>query len=283
MMTEAPVQTTPEDERVLVGGLSFPEEPRWRDGLLWFIDAGTNLILAADEAGRTARRIGLEFTPGGLGWLPDGTLLVVDVNGRRVVAMRDPSGAASTYADVAALGRLQPNGLCVDGQGVAYVATLGSELQTEGPRASGAILAVGPDLSQRVMFDEDILFPNGISLSRDERRLCVPETFGERVSIFDLDSGARTVGAAPGTFPDGSCAAADDGFWVADAGAPRIVRLDPAGRIVETQTFSRRCFAPAVNGRGDRLYAAVADDHGPGARARHTAAVVWKPLTDRGV
>lgn len=265
------------EERVLVGGLSFPEEPRWRDGLLWFIDAGADLILAADEDGREARRIELGFTPGGIGWLPDGTLLVVDVVGRRVVAFTK-AGGPSTYADVAPLARLRPNGLCVSREGRAYVATIGSELDAAPPRPSGNIILVEPSLRQGVLFHDDIRFPNGISLSADERRLYVPETFGERVSIFDLESGARTIAPAPGTWPDGSCAAGEHGLWFADAGSPRVMRIDHAGRTLETQTFSRRCFAPAVNGRGDRLYAAVADDHGAAARARRTGAIVWKPL-----
>lgn len=276
-MTEDRIEQT-RDERVLVGGLAFPEEPRWRDGRLWFIDAGANLILAVDEAGLEAHRIALDFTPGGLGWLPDGTLLVVDVVGRRVVAVSADLGTRSTYADVADLARLRPNGLCVSREGVAYVATIGSELRTEAPRPSGNIIAIAPDLCKRVLFEDDIRFPNGVSLSRDERRLYVPETFGERVSIFDLASGARTIAAAPGMWPDGSCAGDDESLWFADAGSSRIARVDHSGRILETQVFSRRCFAPAVNGRGDRLYAAVADDHGPSARERRTGAIVWKPI-----
>lgn len=266
------------DETVLVGGLAFPEEPRWRDDRLWFIDAGANLILAVDEAGREARRIGLDFTPGGLGWLPDGTLLVVDVAGRRVVAVSADRGTCSTYADVAELARLRPNGLCVSREGVAYVATIGSELRSDAPRPSGNIITIGADLSQRVLFEDDIRFPNGVSLSRDERRLYVPETFGERVSIFDLESGARTIAAAPGAWPDGSCAADDESLWFADAGSARMARVDHSGRILDAQVFSRRCFAPAVNGRGDRLYAAVADDHGQSARARRTGAIVWRTI-----
>jgi len=129
-----------------------------------------------------------------------------------------------------------------------------------------------------VLFDQDIRFPNGISLSRDEQRLYVPETFGERVSIFHLDSGARTFAPVPGTWPDGSCAADAQSLWFADAGSARIIRVDHAGRTVETQTFSRRCYAPAVDDRQERLYAAVADDHGPAARARFTAAILSKRL-----
>lgn len=266
------------EPRMLIGGLSFPEEPRWREGRLWFIDAGANQILAVDEDGREARRIGLDFGPGGLGWLPDGTLLVVDVAGRRLVAIRQDGAAQATYADVSTLARLRPNGLCVSGQGVAYVAGIGSELEAEEPRPSGNVIQVGPDLRQQVLFDQDIRFPNGISLSRDEQRLYVPETFGERVSIFHLNSGARTFAPVPGTWPDGSCAADAQSLWFADAGSARIIRVDHAGRTVETQTFSRRCYAPAVDDRQERLYAAVADDHGPAARARFTGAILSKRL-----
>lgn len=267
-----------EDVALLVGGLSFPEEPRWRDGLLWFVDAGANQILAVDEEGGEARRIPLDFTPGGLGWLPDETLLVVDIQARRMVAIAPRGSSSATYADVSRLARLRPNGLCVDQNGLAYVATIGSELRAEEPRPSGNIILVTPDLRQEVLFEEDIRFPNGISLSLDQRRLYVPETFGERVSIFELATGARVLVPVPGTWPDGSCAASDDSLWFADAGSSRIIRVDHDGRTVETQTFSRRCYAPAMNARRDRLYAAVADDHGAAARARRTGAILWKPV-----
>ena len=271
---------SPADDTVLVGGLSFPEEPRWRDGLLWFIDAGANLILGVDEGGREAHRIALDFTPGGLGWLPDATLLVVDVAGRCVVAISD-GGVQTTYADVADLARLRPNGLCASRDGLVYVATIGSELRSEQPRPSGNIIRIEPDFRQCVLFDDDLRFPNGISLSRDERRLYVPETFGERVSIFDLQNGVRTIAPAPGTWPDGSCAADASSLWFADAGSSRMTRLGHGGETLEAQVFSRRCYAPAVNGAGDRLYAAVADDHGAEARERRTGAILWKAIASR--
>ncbi|WP_374572183.1 SMP-30/gluconolactonase/LRE family protein [Phenylobacterium sp.] len=276
-MTDAAIHVGGPAE-LLVGGLAFPEEPRWRADLLWFIDAGANQILAVDEEGREMRRIALDFTPGGLGWLPDETLLVVDVQGRRVVAIAAQGASSSTYADVSRLARLRPNGLCVSRDGVAYVATIGSELRAEEPRPSGNIIQVAPDLRQEVLFEDDIRFPNGISLSLDERRLYVPETFGERVSIFELATGARVVAPVSGTWPDGSCAASADSLWFADAGSARIFRVDHGGRIVETQEFCRRCYAPAMNGRRDRLYAAVADDHGAAARARRTGSIFWKPI-----
>lgn len=272
------------EEKTLIGGLSFPEEPRWRDGLLWFIDVGTQLILAVDETGRELHRIELDFSPGGLGWLPDSTILVVDVGGCRVMAIEGDNRTPKVYADLRGFARLRPNGMCVSRSGAAFVASIGSELNATSPRASGNIIRLRPEQSPEILFDEDIRFPNGISLSRDETRLCVPETFGERVSIFDVSGseGKRVIAAAPGMWPDGSCSSVDDSFWFADAGSVRCARASHAGVLVEELSFSRRCYAPVLNATGDRLFVAVADDHGPKARARNNAAIVWRTVSARG-
>jgi sugar lactone lactonase YvrE len=127
-----------------------------------------------------------------------------------------------------------------------------------------------------VICDDDLMFPNGVALTPDEKFLVIAETFGERVAVLELgDSGRRWSVAAPGTYPDGVCAAGDDSFWFADARGKRCLQGSLADEIIQTRQFSRLCYAPAVNADGSRLYTTAADGFDPTASARGNAAVVW--------
>jgi sugar lactone lactonase YvrE len=265
---------------VLVGGLGFPEEPRWRDGALWFIDIWRKEVIGVDEAGAQVGRYELGFRPGGIGWLPDGELVVADLERNRVVAVQPGTGAQRTHADLSGLMRVRTNGLCAASDGTLYVTSIGSDLQTDQGRASGNIIRVAPHGAATVICDDDLMFPNGVALTPDEKFLVIAETFGERVAVLELgDSGRRWSVAAPGTYPDGVCAAGDDSFWFADARGKRCLQGSLAGEIIQTRQFSRLCYAPAVNADGSRLYTTAADGFDPTASARGNAAVVWTPLT----
>ena len=268
------------EEHVLVGGLGFPEEPRWRDGALWFIDIWRKAITGVSETGAQAGRYELGFRPGGIGWLPGGELVVADVETNRVVAVQPGTGAQRTHAELNGLTRVRTNGLCAARDGTVYVTSIGSDLQTQGGRASGNIIRVAPDGAATVICDDDLMFPNGVALTPDEKFLIVAETFGERVSILELGhAGRRWSAPAPGTYPDGVCAADDESFWFADARGKRCLKANLAGQIIQTCRFSRLCYAPAVNADRSRLYATAADGYDPTASARGNAAIIWTPLT----
>jgi sugar lactone lactonase YvrE len=49
-------------DEVLVGGLAFPEAPRWRDGELWFSDFYSHRVLTVDLAGRLETVVTLDRT-----------------------------------------------------------------------------------------------------------------------------------------------------------------------------------------------------------------------------
>jgi sugar lactone lactonase YvrE len=116
------------DPRVVLDGLVFPEVPRWRDGQLWFSDfqlwlpdmTGQVIVI---EGGGTARTV-VEQVPGGpptgLGWLPDGRLLLVAAAGRSVLAL-EPDGTLITHADLSAVTSYWCNDMVVDASGRAYV------------------------------------------------------------------------------------------------------------------------------------------------------------------
>jgi hypothetical protein len=115
-----------------------------------------------------------------------------------------------TNADLSALTRARTNGLCAASDGTLYVTSTCSDLQGGQERASGNIIRVAMDGTATIICDEDLMFPNGVALIADEKCLLIAETFGERVTILDLGTGRRRAVTAPGTYPDGICAAPGD-------------------------------------------------------------------------
>src|SRR5262249_1668928 len=99
----APRMPAVTEEHLLVGGLGFPEEPRWHAGALWFIDIWRKAVIGADETGAQIGRYELGFRPGGIGWLPDGELVVADLEHDRVMAIEHGTGAQRTHADLSNL------------------------------------------------------------------------------------------------------------------------------------------------------------------------------------
>ena len=109
--------------RILLDGLSFPEGPRWHDGLLWFSDFYTRRVQTLDLQGNTQTRALVPQRPSGLGFLPDGRMLVVSMLDRSVLAVND--GATSVHADLARFAGGPCNDMVVDAQGRAYVGNFG--------------------------------------------------------------------------------------------------------------------------------------------------------------
>src|ERR1700730_16544789 len=86
------------DTQVLADGLRFPESPRWRDGLLWVSDMHTHRVLTIDQRGTVQVVAELDAKPSGIGFLPDGTPLVVAMRSRRIMALG--GGAPRVHADL---------------------------------------------------------------------------------------------------------------------------------------------------------------------------------------
>lgn len=76
---------------VLAEGLSFPEGPRWHDNKLWFSDMYDGWVRTVDLNGKLEKVVEVPYSPSGLGWLPDGRMLVVSMIDRRLLQL-DPQG-----------------------------------------------------------------------------------------------------------------------------------------------------------------------------------------------
>src|SRR6476469_6939029 len=96
----------------VVQGLAFPEGPRWHDGALWFSDMQGGTVHRVVPGGPLETVVEVPGLPSGLGWLPDGRLLVVSMHDRQVMVLTD--GVLSVHADLSDLATGKTNDMLVD-------------------------------------------------------------------------------------------------------------------------------------------------------------------------
>lgn len=239
---------------VLLDGLAFPEGPRWHDGKLWFSDMHAGVVLTVDASGKSEVVVEVPNDPSGLGWLPDGRLLVVSMTDRRLLRL-DPEGLTEV-ADLSELASYHCNDMVVDEQGRAYVGNFGFDLHDRSTPTKAEIILVPPDGPARLVADE-MQFPNGSVITPDGATLIVGETFGTRLTAFDIEadgslSGRRTWAQLEGIMPDGICLDAEGAIWVASPVGHAIFRVAEGGEILtriplETQSFA--CMLGGPDGR----------------------------------
>jgi sugar lactone lactonase YvrE len=239
---------------VLIDGLAFPEGPRWHDGKLWFSDMHGRVVLRIDAPGKAEVVVDVPGNPSGLGWLPDGRLLVVSMTDRRLLRL-DPDGLAEV-ADLHSLSSSHCNDMLVDRHGRAYVGNFGFDLhENETPRTAEIVL-VPPDGPPRVVADE-MSFPNGTVVTPDGGTLIVGETFASRLTAFEVEadgslSGRRVWAQLEGIVPDGICLDAEGAIWVASPVSHAVFRVAEGGELLakiplETQSFA--CMLGGDDGR----------------------------------
>ena len=267
----------------------FLEAPRWRDGRIWFSDFYSYHVYSAREDGSDLRtEAEVPAQPSGLGWLPDGRLLIVSMRDRRILR-REPDGTLVTHADLSDFATGHLNDMSVDGQGRAYVGNFGFDLMSGAPLESAALHRVDPDGTVTEVAT-DLWFPNGSGITADGT-LVVNETFGNRVSAFDITPDGRLADhrvwaefgplpderdlgkVLPGLVvaPDGGCLDAEGAMWIADATGGRLLRVTEGGTITDELKPGTNVYACALGGADGRtLFACVAPDFDESARKAAT-------------
>lgn len=265
---------------VLASGYTYLEGLRWHEDRLWASDFYTEQVIAVDLQGKVEQICRVPQQPSGLGWLPDGRLLISSMKDRKVLR-REPDGTLAVHADLSALTGGPINDMVVDAQGRAYVGNFGFDLMAGAPVSTTTLVRVDTDGVAQVVAD-GLCFPNGSFITPDGKTLIVNETFGNRISEFDIQPngalGARRdwadFGALPDSDdlsvliaasaigPDGGALDADGALWVADAIGKRIVRVERGGKILEQiDTGEFGIFAAALGGPDGRtLFMAAAPD-----------------------
>lgn len=274
------------DITTVLSGMSYLECPRWHDHRIWFVDFYTHRVLSAEEDGSDLRvEAHVPQQPSGIDWLPDGRLLVVSMRDRRLLR-REHDGTLQTHADLSGHATGHLNDMVTDERGRAYVGNFGFDLMGGAPIETASLLRVDPDGSVTAVAD-DMWFANGTAITGDGV-LLVSETFGNRVSAFDITAGgelagrrewarfsdvptARDLEEALGEVvvaPDGCCLDAEGALWIADAVGGRLIRVRPGGEITEEIDPGTGVFACMLGGEDGRtLFACAAPDFHEEARS----------------
>ena len=236
--------------QTLMTGLAFGESPRWHDGRLWFSDWGAQRSSPSISRARARSSSAYPSFPFCIDWLPDGRLLIVSARDG-LLLRREPDGSLVTHADLTGLADHPWNDIVVDGRGNAYVNNIGFDFPG-GEFAPGIIALVTPDGSARQVAD-GVAFPNGMAVTPDNSTLIVAESYGNRLTAFDIAADGslsnRRVWADLGDgVPDGICLDAENAVWYGDVPNQRCVRVREGGEVLQTIDLDRGCFACMLGG-----------------------------------
>ena len=268
---------------LLADGFVFLEGPRWHQGSLWVSDMWGFKVYRISTDGAREVLFELPERPSGLGFLPDGTPLVVSMANRKVLKL--VNGALVEHADLSAHATADCNDMVVDAQGRAYVGNFGFDLFNGAPPQMADLVRVDLDGSTHVVA-QGLNFPNGAVLTNGGRTLVVAETFGNMLTAFDLSAAGtlsnRRVWAALGErTPDGICLDQDGAIWVASFMTSEFVRVLEGGAVSDIVAVpGRAAVACQLGGEDGRTlfcltYAGTIEDlhHGKVAGAIETVRV----------
>jgi sugar lactone lactonase YvrE len=193
--------------------------------------------------------------PSGLGWLPDGDLLVVSMTDRRL--LRFDGSMLRLHADLADLASFHCNDMVVDASGRAYVGNFGFDLHAQKKPRPAELICVEPDGSARVVA-RDLRFPNGTVITPDGRTLIVGESWGACLTAFDiapeggLDNRRVWAEQPDGALPDGICLDAEGGIWLASPSTNECLRQVEGGEITHRVALAQGAFACMLGGDDGR-------------------------------
>lgn len=263
---------------VLLDGLIFPEGPRWHRGKLFFSDMHAHKVRTVDLKGHAEEVCEVAAWPSGLGWLPNGKLLIVSMTDRKLLVL-EKSGELKTHADISNLASFHCNDMVVDGKGRAYVGNFGYDLLSGAPAKKAELVLVNPDGSARVVAD-GLDFPNGTVETPDGKTLIVGESMGHRLTAFDIEPDGsltnRRVWADLGqAVPDGIALDAQNAVWVASPLTKQVMRVKEGGEVTDRAGFGSMPIACALGGpRRKTLFVLFADSINPDeCRAQRSARI----------
>jgi len=247
----------------LADGFVFLEGPRWHQGKLWFSDMWGFKVYTITEAGERAVVCDVPQRPSGLGFLPDGTLLIVSMADRKL--MKFKNGTLSVHVDLAEFARGDVNDCVTDQQGRTYVGNFGYDLFAGAEPGPADLVLVEPSGAARVVAG-DLNFPNGAVIKDNGKTLVVAESWGARLSAFDIAadgslSNRRVYASLGERTPDGICLDAAGGIWVSSFNSGEFLRVLDGGEITDiVECGDRRAVACQLGGAdGKTLFCLIYD------------------------
>jgi sugar lactone lactonase YvrE len=251
--------------RVLAEGIYFGEGPRWHEGRLWFSDFHAHAVKSVSLAGDLRVEFEIDDQPSGLGWMPDGSMLIVSMAKRRLLR-RWPDGRIAVHAELGGIADFHCNDMVVDAEGRAYVGNFGFDLDAAlvargdqsviADHPTARLACVQPDGTVSVAAD-DLHFPNGSVITPDARTLIIGETLAGRLTAFDIGADGALSGRClwASTWPrvpDGIALDAAGHIWIANAMAPECALIAEGGAVLEVIDTGERCYACMLGGEDGR-------------------------------
>ena len=233
----------------LANGFCFGEGPRWFEGLLWFSDMLGEAVHTSTLGGAMTTLPLPGRSPAGLGFRPDGSLLIVSTEDRQV--LRYDGDTVVTIADLADLVPAGLGDMVVDDIGRAYI---GSQA-----REGGVIVRLDPNDSaaSATIVAEDLEFPNGMVISADRKTLLVAESTGRRLTAFTIAddgalSGRRVFAEGLDGPPDGIALDAEGGVWTSMTLAHQFERIIEGGEVTDRIDMGERVAIACALGGPER-------------------------------
>jgi len=251
---------------VVLDNLAFAKCLRWHDARLWLSDLHDHKVWSATDHGEIALVVDLADMPAGLGWTPDGQLLVVSMVDRRLLRIT-PEGPVMV-ADLSALAPFHCHDMVVDATGRAYVGNFGFDIDAGDEPTSTTLVCVDPDGDAWIVVDQ-LLFPNGSVITDGGHTLVVAESFGQRLSAYTIEPDGslthpRVWADLRPNVPDGICLDADGAIWVADPVNNGVMRVLQGAGPVDWIPTERGAYSCALGGAdGRNLHVATAETSNP--------------------
>ena len=249
-------------------GIVFPECPRWRDGSLWFSDCHDGKVLNITPDGTLLASFEVPGNPAGLGWLPDGDMLIVSID-ELCIFRRRSDNSLVRHADLTPHHRFHANDMVVDGVGRAYVGEVGFRAGQEEQRQT-SVLMVSPDGSVAVAASE-VLTPNGSVITPDGKTFILAESMRKRLTAYTVADDGMLIDPrifaqlGPDQVPDGIFLDAEGCIWVTSPRTASVLRVAPGGAVVdELKIADGRPYACMLGGSDGRdLFICISTGHDP--------------------
>jgi sugar lactone lactonase YvrE len=265
----------------VVAGISFGEGPRWRAGSLYISDVHADRILRVHPSGGYDVVAQFDTPVSGLGWLPDGRMLVVSMHERKILR-QEANGKFVEHADISHIATWHANDMVVAADGTAYVGNFGFQITPVRKKPRTAAIAKITAAGATSIAATGLWFPNGMVITPDGRTLVVAESAAKSLSAFDIAEDGTLMNQRlwgkmdPHQLPDGICLDADGAIWIASPPSREVVRMREGGEIVEHIALEQEGIACMLGGEDRRtLFILTAQQRDPDwCRNNHTACVL---------
>ena len=276
------------------GGLYFGEGPRWHENKLWFSDFYSHKVMTLDENNSLEAVCEVPSQPSGLGWLPNGDLLIVSMLDRKILKFSE--GSISVHADLSEYVAHKCNDMVVSRDGTAYVGNFG--MGDAGESLNSTHLMIIKSDGTVLKGPDNLLFPNGTVITEDGKNLIVAETLGAKLTSFDIEDNGeltnRKLWARTSPLfslliikslsslgfdlskidfskysknlhvPDGICLDEKNGIWIASPTTKAVVRIEKGGNITDKINTPKGAFACMLGGKERKtLYVIISNSSDP--------------------